>query len=359
MNMSKKVAAGILVGLSALAGSAWAASNGTSDTIILKDGKEMKLEQSWDKIFPKSDKVDHRKVIFTNRYGIALAGDLYMPKGAEGKLAAIAVSGPFGAVKEQASGLYAQTMAERGFLTLAFDPSYTGESGGEPRHVASPDINTEDFSAAVDFLTTLENVDAGRIGIIGICGFGGMGLNAAAMDTRIKATVASTMYDMSRVTANGYFDAMDAEARYALRQQLNAQRTRDARSGSIAPSAAGLPEALTGDEPQFVKDYFDYYKTKRGFHPRSINSNGAWNATSALSFLNMPLLAYAGEIRSAVLLVHGEKAHSRYFSEDAFKKLSGNNKELMIVPRASHTDLYDRVDIIPFDRIEAFFNANL
>ena len=321
--------------------------------------EQLNLTSEWDKVFPRSGTVDHSKVTFRTRYGTVLAGDLYVPRDAKGKLAALAVSGPFGAVKEQASGLYAQTMAERGFLTLAFDPSYTGESSGEPRHVASPDINTEDFSAAVDFLTTLDAVDAERIGIIGICGFGGMGLNTAAMDTRIKATVAVTMYDMSRVTANGYFDAMDVEARYALRQQLNAQRTRDARSGSIAPSAAGLPEALTGDEPQFVKDYFDYYKTRRGFHPRSINSNGAWNATSALSFLNMPLLAYAGEIRSAVLLVHGEKAHSRYFSEDAFKKLSGNNKELMIVPRASHTDLYDRVDIIPFDRIEVFFKANL
>ena len=330
------------------------------DTQSNRNMEELKLTQEWDKTFPKSDKVNHSKVTFVNRYGITLAADLYVPKTtAGGELPAIAVSGPFGAVKEQSSGLYAQTLAERGFLTIAFDPSFTGESGGQPRSVASPDINTEDFSAAVDFLTTLDAVDAERIGIIGICGFGGMGLNAAAMDTRIKATVAVTMYDMSRVTANGYFDAMDAEARYALRQQLNAQRTRDARSGSIAPSAAGLPEALTGDEPQFVKDYFDYYKTRRGFHPRSINSNGAWNATSALSFLNMPLLAYAGEIRSAVLLVHGEKAHSRYFSEDAFKKLSGNNKELMIVPRASHTDLYDRVDIIPFDRIEAFFKANL
>ena len=330
------------------------------DTQSNRNMEELKLTQEWDKTFPKSDKVNHSKVTFVNRYGITLAADLYVPKTtAGGELPAIAVSGPFGAVKEQSSGLYAQTLAERGFLTIAFDPSFTGESGGQPRSVASPDINTEDFSAAVDYLATRPDVDAGRIGIIGICGFGGMGLNAAAMDTRIKATVAVTMYDMSRVTANGYFDAMDAEARYALRQQLNAQRTRDARSGSIAPSAAGLPEALTGDEPQFVKDYFDYYKTRRGFHPRSINSNGAWNATSALSFLNMPLLAYAGEIRSAVLLVHGEKAHSRYFSEDAFKKLSGNNKELMIVPRASHTDLYDRVDIIPFDRIEAFFKANL
>lgn len=359
MSAVKTLMAGILAGTMLFAGDAAAADTAPSGRDTFKDGDAMELVQEWDKVFPRSDRVEHRKVTFRTRYGTVLAGDLYMPRDAGGKRAALAVSGPFGAVKEQASGLYAQTMAERGFLTLAFDPSYTGESSGEPRHVASPDINTEDFSAAVDFLTTLDAVDAERIGIIGICGFGGMGLNAAAMDTRIKATVAVTMYDMSRVTANGYFDSMDADARYALRQQLNAQRTRDARSGSIAPSAAGLPEALTGDEPQFVKDYFAYYKTGRGFHPRSINSNGAWNATSALSFLNMPLLAYAGEIRSAVLLVHGEKAHSRYFSEDAFKKLNGDNKELLIVPGASHTDLYDRVDIIPIDRIEAFFRANL
>ena len=359
MSAVKTLMAGILAGTMLFAGDAAAADTAPSGRDTFKDGDAMELVQEWDKVFPRSDRVEHRKVTFRTRYGTVLAGDLYRPRDAGGKRAALAVSGPFGAVKEQASGLYAQTMAERGFLTLAFDPSYTGESSGEPRHVASPDINTEDFSAAVDFLTTLDAVDAERIGIIGICGFGGMGLNAAAMDTRIKATVAVTMYDMSRVTANGYFDSMDADARYALRQQLNAQRTRDARSGSIAPSAAGLPEALTGDEPQFVKDYFAYYKTGRGFHPRSINSNGAWNATSALSFLNMPLLAYAGEIRSAVLLVHGEKAHSRYFSEDAFKKLNGDNKELLIVPGASHTDLYDRVDIIPFDRIEAFFRANL
>lgn len=359
MSAVKTLMAGILAGTMLFAGDAAAADTAPSGRDTFKDGDAMELVQEWDKVFPRSDRVEHRKVTFRTRYGTVLAGDLYMPRDAGGKRAALAVSGPFGAVKEQASGLYAQTMAERGFLTLAFDPSYTGESSGEPRHVASPDINTEDFSAAVDFLTTLDAVDAERIGIIGICGFGGMGLNAAAMDTRIKATVAVTMYDMSRVTANGYFDSMDADARYALRQQLNAQRTRDARSGSIAPSAAGLPEALTGDEPQFVKNYFAYYKTGRGFHPRSINSNGAWNATSALSFLNMPLLAYAGEIRSAVLLVHGEKAHSRYFSEDAFKKLNGDNKELLIVPGASHTDLYDRVDIIPFDRIEAFFRANL
>ena len=357
--MSKKLAAGIFLGLTVLAGNALAAANNSPDTIILKDGKDMKLEQGWDKTFPKSDKVDHRKVTFQNRYGITLAGDLYIPRGAEGRLAAIAVSGPFGAVKEQASGRYAQVMAERGFLTLAFDASYTGESGGEPRNVASPDINTEDFSAAVDFLATLDSVDANRIGIIGICGFGGMGLNAAAMDTRIKATVASTMYDMSRVNANGYFDAMNADARHEARKQLNEQRTRDAQSGSIAPSQAGLPASLKGDEPQFVKDYFDYYKTTRGFHPRSINSNGAWNATSSLSFMTMPILAYAGEIRNAVLLIHGEKAHSCYFSKDAFKKLTGDNKELFIVPGASHTDLYDRMDIIPFDKMESFFKANL
>lgn len=317
------------------------------------------LTTAWDKKFPQSEKVEHRKVTFKNRYGIILAGDLYTPKNAEGKLAAIAVSGPFGAVKEQASGLYAQTMAERGFITLAFDPSFTGESGGEPRNVASPDINTEDFSAAVDFLTTLEGADPERIGIIGICGYGGMGLNAAAMDTRIKATVASTMYDMSRVNANGYFDAMDADARYEKRSQLNALRTKDAQSGKITPSGDGLPETLTGDEPQFVQDYHNYYKTDRGFHPRSINSNGAWNATSTLSFMNMPILAYAGEIRNAVLIVHGEKAHSRYFGEDAFKKLTGDNKELLIIPGASHVDLYDRLDMIPFDKMTSFFQNNL
>ena len=318
----------------------------------------MHLEQTWDKTFPQSNKVRHEKVTFRNRYGITLAADVYVPGEGKGKMAAIAVSGPFGAVKEQASGLYAQTMAERGFVTLAFDPSFTGESGGEIRNVASPDINTEDFSAAVDYLTTRDDVDAGRIGIIGICGFGGMGLNAAAMDTRIKATVTSTMYDMTRVTANGYFDAMDADARYKLRTSLNEQRTKDARSGSIA-SAGGLPDKLTGNEPQFVKDYYDYYKTKRGYHPRCINSNQGWNTTSALSFMTMPILQYAGEIRSAVLMIHGEKAHSRYFSEDAFKKLTGDNKELMIIPNASHVDLYDRMDIIPWDTMETFFHTYL
>ena len=316
------------------------------------------LSTQWDKIFPKSEKVEHRKVTFRNRFGITLAGDLYTPKGAEGRLAAIAVSGPFGAVKEQASGLYAQTMAERGFITLAFDPSYTGESSGEPRYVASPDINTEDFSAAVDFLSTQDNVDPERIGIIGICGWGGMALNAAAIDTRIKATVASTMYDISRATANGYFDAMDEDARYELRKQLNAQRTEDYRTGTYA-LAGGVVDPLPDDAPQFVKDYYDYYKTKRGYHPRSLNSNNGWNKTSALSFINTQQLSYAGEIRSAVLIIHGEKAHSRYFSEGAFEKLRGDNKELMIIPGANHTDLYDRTDIIPFDRMESFFNANL
>ncbi|MDE5963386.1 MAG: alpha/beta hydrolase [Alistipes sp.] len=314
--------------------------------------------QVWDKTFPQSDDVNHSKVTFANRYGITLVADLYIPKVAEGKMPAIAVCGPFGAVKEQSSGLYAQTMAERGFLTLAFDPSFTGESGGEPRYVASPDINTEDFCAAVDYLTTRDDVDPERIGIIGICGWGGMGLNAAAIDTRIKATVASTMYDMSRVTANGYFDAMDADGRYELRKQLNAQRTEDAKNGLYA-RAGGVIDPLPEDAPQFVKDYYDYYKTPRGYHVRSLNSNDGWNRTSALSFLNMPLLAYSDEIRSAVLLVHGEKAHSRYFSEDAFKKLRGENKELLIVPDANHTDLYDRPDKIPFDRIEAFFRENL
>ena len=318
----------------------------------------LKLTSAWDKTFPQSDKVTHSKVTFTNRYGITLAADLYIPKNATGKLPAIAVSGPFGAVKEQASGLYAQTMAERGFLTIAFDPSYTGESGGTPRYVASPDINTEDFSAAVDYLSLRDDVDAERIGIIGICGWGGFALNAAANDPRIKATVASTMYDMTRVTAKGYFDSMDADQRYALRQQLNAQRIEDARNGTFA-LAGGVVDPLPEDAPQFVKDYYAYYKTPRGYHPRSLNSNNGWNKTSALSFLNMPILAYSDEIRNAVLIIHGEKAHSRYFGEDAFKKLKGDNKELMIIPGANHTDLYDRTDIIPFDKMENFFKTNL
>ncbi len=317
------------------------------------------MTQHWDKVFKPSDKVTVQKVHFQNRYGITLSGDLYMPKqaGTE-KLAAIAISGPFGAVKEQSSGLYAQTLAERGFITLAFDPSYTGESSGEPRNVASPDINTEDFSAAVDYLSTHPHVDAEKIGILGICGFGGFALNAAAMDTRIKATVASTMYDMTRVSANGYNDSMDEKARHALLQQLNAQRTADYKNGTYA-KAPGLPDKLTGQEPQFVQDYFNYYKTPRGFHARSINSNGNWNTTSALSLINMPILQRSSEIQSAVLVIHGEKAHSRYFGEDAFKKLKGRNKELLIIPGASHVDLYDNMQKIPFDKLENFFKTNL
>lgn len=321
--------------------------------------EKLELVKEWDKVFPQSNKVVHEKVTFRNRYGITLVADMYIPKNAGGKLAAIAVSGPFGAVKEQSSGLYAQTLAERGFLTIAFDPSYTGESGGQPRYVASPDINTEDFSAAVDFLSTRDDVDPERIGILGICGWGGMALNAAAMDTRIKATVTSTMYDMSRVNANGYFDAMDADQRYELRRQLNAQRTLDAKNGTYE-LAGGVVDPLPDDAPQFVKDYYAYYKTPRGYHKRSLNSNNGWNKTSSLSFINMPLLAYSDEIRNAVLMIHGEKAHSRYFSEDAFKKLKGDNKELLIIPGASHVDLYDnQANVIPFDKIESFFREYL
>jgi fermentation-respiration switch protein FrsA (DUF1100 family) len=321
--------------------------------------EKLVLTEEWDKVFPKSEKIEHCKVTFHNRYGVTLASDLYAPKNATGKLPAIAVSGPFGAVKEQSSGLYAQEMAERGFLTIAFDPSYTGESGGQPRYVASPDINTEDFCAAVDFLSVQDNVDPERIGIIGICGWGGMALNAAAIDTRIKATVASTMYDMTRVTAKGYFDEADSEEkRYEARKALNAQRTEDYKNGSYK-RAGGVVDPLPGNVPFFVKDYFDYYKTARGYHKRSLNSNDGWNTTSALSFLNMPILQYSDEIRSAVLVIHGEKAHSCYFSKDAFKKLKGDNKELLIIPGAVHTDLYDKTDIIPFDKITAFFNKYL
>ena len=320
--------------------------------------EQLALTQEWDKTFPQSDKVNHSKITFHNRYGITLAADLYIPKNAEGQLPAIAISGPFGAVKEQSSGLYAQTLAERGFLTIAFDPSFTGESGGQPRSVASPDINTEDFSAAVDYLSTRHDVDADRIGILGICGFGGFAINAAAMDTRIKATVASTMYDISRNSANGYFDANDsADARYEMRRQMNAQRTEDYRSGTYKRTIMNPKPA--DEAPQFMKDYYNYYKTRRGYHPRSINSGLGWNVTSSLSFINMPILSYADEIRSAVLIVHGEKAHSRYFGEDAFKKLKGGNKELLIVPGAVHTDLYDDLDKIPFDKIEQFFREYL
>lgn len=310
-------------------------------------------------MFPQSNKVSHSKVTFHNRYGVTLAADLYVPENASGKLPAIAMSGPYGAVKEQVSGLYAQTLAERGFLTIAFDPSFTGESGGEPRGVSSPDINTEDFCAAVDYLATRPDVDPERIGILGVCGFGGFAVNAAAMDTRIKATVAVTMYDMTRVSAKGYFDAEDnADARHEMKKRLNAQRTEDYRRGTYA-HAGGNPEKAPEDAPQFIKDYVDFYKTERGYHARSLGSNEGFNTTAVLSMINMPILAYADEIRSAVLLVHGEKAHSRYFSEDTFRKLKGGNKELLIVPGAVHTDLYDRTDVIPFDRIEAFYREYL
>ncbi len=322
-----------------------------------KTMEELALTQEWDKTFPQSDKVEHSKVTFKNRYGITLAADLYVPKDATGKLPAIAVSGPFGAVKEQSSGLYAQTMAERGFLTLAFDPSFTGESSGAPRNVASPDINTEDFSAAVDYLSTLERVDENRIGIIGICGWGGFAVNAAAIDTRIKATVASTMYNMSRVNAYGYNDVVTEVERYEMRRQLSAQRTADQRNGNYERTVMNPKPA--DDAPQFLKDYYDYYKTERGYHPRSINSGQGWNVTSSLAFLNAPILAYAGEIRSAVLIVHGEKAHSRYFGEDTYKLLKGDNKKLLIVPGANHTDLYDNTEVIPFDKIASFFEQYL
>ena len=339
-----------------IAGHLFATDNHTNNNKIMEE--KLNLTQEWDKTFPQSDKVNHTKITFHNRYGITLAADLYIPKNTTEKLPAIAISGPFGAVKEQASGLYAQTLAERGFLTIAFDPSYTGESSGEPRYVASPDINTEDFCAAVDYLSTRNDVDTERIGILGICGWGGIALNAAAIDTRIKATATVTMYDMGRVNAKGYFDTVDANARYELRKQLNAQRTEDYRSGTYA-LAGGVVDPLPDDAPQFIKDYHAYYKTSRGFHKRSLNSNNGWNKTSSLSFNNMPLLSYSDEIRSAVLMLHGEKAHSRYFSEDAFKKLKGSNKELQIIPDASHVDLYDNLEVIPFDKIEQFFREYL
>ena len=359
MNRQKKLSC--LLAAFLLAGFTAVSAETTTDKYNFSnenDMEKLELTNEWDKVFPQSDKVNHSKVTFHNRYGITLAADLYVPKNASGKLAAIAVSGPFGAVKEQSSGLYAQTLAERGFLTIAFDPSFTGESGGQPRYVASPDINTEDFCAAVDYLSTRDDVDPERIGILGICGWGGMALNAAAIDTRIKATVTSTMYDMSRVTANGYFDSMDADQRYELRRQLNAQRTVDYRNGSYE-RAGGVVDPLPADAPQFVKDYYAYYKTPRGYHKRSLNSNNGWNKTSSLSFLNMPILTYSNEIRSAVLMIHGDKAHSCYFSRDAFKKLTGDNKELLLIPGANHTDLYDNLKVIPFDRIESFFREYL
>lgn len=330
----------------------------------------LQLTQEWDKVFPQSDKVNHKKVTFKNRYGIELAADMYTPKDAKGKLPAIAVSGPFGAVKEQSSGLYAQHMAELGFLAIAFDPSFTGESGGEPRRMASPDINTEDFLAAVDFLSVQDNVDPERIGIIGICGFGGMAVNAAALDPRIKATVASTMYDMSKVTVEGYFKSEDTkEQRMEKRKAIAKQRTEDYKNGSYK-RAGGVVDPLPDDAPQFVKEYYDYYKTKRGYHERSGNSTDGWNVTGCQSFLNQPLLAWAHEIEAPVLLIHGEKAHSRYFSEYAFEKMTGvhvdgesktvGNKELMIIPGAVHCDLYDdKAGVIPYDKLAEFFKSNL
>ena len=328
--------------------------------------QELKLTKRWDKTFPKSDKVKHSKVTFVNRYGITLAADLYVPKNEKGRLPAIAVCGPFGAVKEQCSGLYAQTLAERGYLTLAFDPSFTGESGGEPRYMASPDINTEDFMAAVDFLSVHERVDPERIGILGICGWGGMALNTAALDTRIKATAAMTMYDMARVNANGYFDSANSEeARYEMKKALNAQRVEDYKNG-FYKLGGGVVDPLPEDAPFFVKDYYDYYKTPRGYHKRSLNSNGGWNVVGCMSFINQPILKYIGEIRSAVLIVHGEKAHSCYFSRDAYADMVRDNKftdnkELLIIPDAVHTDLYDGggKDAIPFDKLDAFYREYL
>lgn len=321
--------------------------------------ENLTLTKEWDKTFPKSDKVDHSKVIFVNRYGITLAADMYKPKGATGKLPAIAVCGPFGAVKEQAAGLYAQEMAERGFLTIAFDPSFTGESGGTPRYMTSPDINTEDFSAAVDYLVTNPEVDPQRVGVIGICGWGGIAINAAAADPRIKATLASTMYDMSRVNANGYFDADDsAEARNALREKLAAQRTEDYINGT-PKLGGGVPDVLPDDAPKFLRDYYDYYKTKRGYHPRSLNSNGGWNMTANLPWLNFKFFEYAAELENAVMIVHGDKAHSYYFGKDTFALLKGDNKQFLTIKGANHTDLYDRLDIIPFDEIAAFYTENM
>ena len=325
--------------------------------------EELKLVAEWDKTFPKSDKVDHKKVTFINRYGITLAADMYTPKNEEGKLPAIAVSGPFGAVKEQCSGLYAQTMAERGYLTIAFDPSFTGESGGQPRYMASPDINTEDFMAAVDFLSVQDNVDAEKIGIIGICGWGGMALNTAALDTRIKATVVSTMYDMTRVNANGYFDSEDSEeARFAKKQAMNALRTEEYKKGEYSRAGGCLPLPVPEDAPFFVKDYSEYYKG-RCYHARSLNSNEGWNSLGCQSFMNQPILKYSNEIRSAVLIMHGDKAHSYYFGKDAYEAMIKDskyteNKELLTIPGAVHTDLYDNLKVIPFDKMQQFLKGN-
>ena len=326
----------------------------------------LELTRDWDKTFPRSEKVTHKKVTFPNRYGITLAADMYTPQNANGKLPAIAVCGPFGAVKEQCSGLYAQTLAEGGFVTIAFDPSFTGESGGQPRYMASPDINTEDYQAAVDFLSVQDNVDADKIGICGICGWGGLSINAAAIDTRVKATVAVTMYDMARVNANGYFDSENSEEqRFEKKTALNAQRIKDFRSGEYT-LGGGVVDPLPEDAPFFVKDYYDYYKTKRGYHPRSLNSNGGWNVIGCMSFMNQPINTYSSEIRSAVLIVHGEKAHSCYFSKDAYAAMTkdskyADNKQLLIIPDAVHTDLYDGGEkkVIPFDKIEKFYKQYL
>ncbi len=326
--------------------------------------EELKLVEEWDKTFPESEKVNHKKVTFINRYGITLAADMYTPKNADEKLPVIAVSGPFGAVKEQCSGLYAQTMAERGYLTIAFDPSYTGESGGQPRYMASPDINTEDFMAAVDFLSVQENVDADRIGIIGICGWGGMALNAAALDTRIKVTVVSTMYDMTRVSANGYFDAEDSEeARFEKKEAMNALRTEEYKKGEYSRAGGCMPLPVPEDMPFFVKDYSAYYKG-RCYHARSLNSNDGWNSIGCESFMNQPILKYSNEIRSAVLIMHGDKAHSFYFGKDAYEAMVKDskyteNKEFLAIPGAVHTDLYDNFDVIPFDKMEEFFHKNM
>lgn len=344
---------------SALVGAGLALASHT-EALASSEQKSHAKTTIWDKIFPKRDTVDHQKVTFKNRYGIALVGDLYLPKHRNGKLlAALALSGPYGAVKEQSSGLYAQTMAQRGFVALAFDPSFTGESGGEPRNVSSPDINSEDLSAAVDYLGIQSFVDKNRIGIIGICGFGGMSLNAVAIDKRVKAVAVTSMYDMSRVMSRGYFDKMNLNERTKMLEALSLQRWEDAKQGKPTAGPRILPEELKGDEPQFVVDYFNYYRTPRGFHPRSLNSNGAWTATNALSFMNMPLMTYIKEISPRpVLIIAGEKAHSRYFSEDAYKA-ANEPKELMIIPNAVHTDLYDKAEIIPFDKLTAFFTKHL
>jgi alpha/beta superfamily hydrolase len=326
--------------------------------------ENLNLVKEWDKVFKKSENVNHSKVTFTNRYGITLVADMYVPKNASEKLPALAVAGPFGAVKEQSSGLYAQIMAERGYLTIAFDPSFTGESGGQPRYMASPDINTEDFQAAVDFLSVQENVDSEKIGIIGICGWGGMALNAAAIDTRIKATLVSTMYDMARVTAKGYFDSQDNEdARYSTKLNFNKQRTEDFKNGFYV-RAGGVPDPLPEDAPYFVKDYYAYYKTERGYHERSLNSNEGWNVVGTMSFINQPILQYSNEIRSAVLIMHGNKAHSYYFGKDAYENMMKDsnykeNKEFFTIEGANHIDLYDNLEVIPFDKIQGFFDRNL